>query len=143
MVAFDTVSRRGVAITWYEQMGEGVAVCTVLQDGLAARRPGDLLILLLASGAERGLHTFSASYLADNRPIAALVQDARASWARRSSSREPPSSHSHWTGRNRPQARLRGPQEDVLGRATMLHAARRPATSGACPPVWHEPLGSR
>jgi len=29
-----------------------------------------------ASAVERGIHTFSASYLAENRPIAALVEDA-------------------------------------------------------------------
>jgi hypothetical protein len=35
-----------------------------------------LLILLLArAAAERGIHTFTASYLAGNRPVAALVQE--------------------------------------------------------------------
>lgn len=35
-----------------------------------------LILLLAKAAAERGIHTFSASYFADNRPIAALVQDA-------------------------------------------------------------------
>lgn len=78
LVAFDTATGRGVAITRYEQMGEGVAEIAVAVRP-AWRRAGlaTVLILLLAkSAAERGMHTFSASYLADNRPIAALVQDA-------------------------------------------------------------------
>ena len=41
---------------------------------------GTLLIMLLAqAAAERGVHTFSVSYLAGNRPVAALVEDAVAS----------------------------------------------------------------
>jgi hypothetical protein len=38
---------------------------------------GTVLISCLAkAAAERGIHTFSASYLAENRPVAALVEDA-------------------------------------------------------------------
>src|SRR6266542_3652765 len=78
LVAVDTATGRGVAIARYDQMGEGVAEMAVAVRP-AWRRAGlaTVLILLLAkAAAERGIHTFSASYLADNRPIAALVQDA-------------------------------------------------------------------
>ncbi len=78
LVAVNTATGRGVAIARYEQMGEGVAEIAVAARP-AWRRAGlaTVLILLLAkAAAERGIHTFSASYLADNRPIAALVQDA-------------------------------------------------------------------
>ena len=58
--------------------GEGVA------DIAVAVRPdwrrvglGTVLILCLAkAAAERGIHAFSASYLAENHPVAALVEDA-------------------------------------------------------------------
>jgi RimJ/RimL family protein N-acetyltransferase len=59
-------------------MGEDVAEIAVAVRP-AWRRAGlaTVLILLLArAAAEGGIHTFSASYLADNRPVAALVQEA-------------------------------------------------------------------
>ena len=78
LVAIDTVTGRGVAVARYEPAGEGVAEIAV------AVRPtwrrvglGTALILCLAkAAAERGIHSFSASYLAENRPVAALVEDA-------------------------------------------------------------------
>ena len=78
LVAIDTVTRRGVAVARYEPAGEGVA------DIAVAVRPdwrrvglGTVLILCLAkAAAERGIHAFSASYLAENHPVAALVEDA-------------------------------------------------------------------
>ena len=78
LVAIDTATGHGVAIARYEQIGEDVAEIAVAVRP-AWRRAGlaTVLILLLAkAAAERGIHTFSASYLAENRPIAALVQDA-------------------------------------------------------------------
>ena len=78
LVAIDTVTGRGVAIARYEPAGEGVADIAVAVRP-AWRRVGlaTTLILLLAKAAtERGIHTFSASYLAENRPVAALVKDA-------------------------------------------------------------------
>lgn len=77
LVAIDAASGRGVAVARYEPAGDGVAEIAV------AVRPewrrvglGTLLIMLLAqAAAERGVHTFSASYLAGNRPVAALVED--------------------------------------------------------------------
>ncbi|HUY45419.1 MAG TPA: GNAT family N-acetyltransferase [Streptosporangiaceae bacterium] len=78
LAAIDPASRRGVAVGRYEPAGEGVADIAVVVSP-AWRRAGlaTVLILLLAkAAAERGIHTFSASYLAENRPIATLVQEA-------------------------------------------------------------------
>lgn len=77
LVALDASSGEGVAVARYEPAGEGVA------DVAAAVTPqwrrvglGTLLVLLLAkAAAEHGIHTLSASYLAENAPITALVED--------------------------------------------------------------------
>jgi GNAT superfamily N-acetyltransferase len=78
LVAVDITTGQGVAVARYEGAGEGVADLAVAVRP-AWRRVGlaTVLILLLAkAAAERGIRTFSASYLAENRPIAALVEDA-------------------------------------------------------------------
>ncbi len=78
LVVIDPAGQRGVAIARYEPAGEGVADIAVVVSP-AWRRAGiaTVLILLLAkAAAERGIHTFSASYLAENLPIATLVQEA-------------------------------------------------------------------
>lgn len=77
LVAIDTVTGRGVAIARYEPISDGVADIAVAVRP-AWRRVGlaTLLIATLAkAAAERGIHTFTASYLAQNRPIAALLED--------------------------------------------------------------------
>jgi RimJ/RimL family protein N-acetyltransferase len=69
---------RGVAIARYESVGEGVAEIAVVVDP-AWRRAGlaTALIEMLAEAAlDRGIHTFSATYLAENRPVAALLAHA-------------------------------------------------------------------
>jgi GNAT superfamily N-acetyltransferase len=78
LVAIDTVSRQGVAVARYEPIGEGVAdIAIAVRPAWRRAGLGTLLILSLAkAAAERGVHTFSASYLAENRPVAALVEDA-------------------------------------------------------------------
>ena len=78
LVAIDTVSGRGAGIARYEPAGEGVAeIAVVVRPEWRRVGLGTLLILVLAkAAAERGVHTFSASYLAENRPVAALVEDA-------------------------------------------------------------------
>ena len=78
LVAIDTVSGRGAGIARYEPAGEGVAeIAVVVRPEWRRAGLGTLLILVLAkAAAERGVHTFSASYLAENRPVAALVEDA-------------------------------------------------------------------
>jgi RimJ/RimL family protein N-acetyltransferase len=81
LVAIDPGTQKGVAIARFKQTGNGVAEIAVAVSP-AWRRAGlaTMLIQLLANAAlERGIHTFSARYLADNRPIAALVEDA--GWA--------------------------------------------------------------
>ncbi|HEV2373786.1 MAG TPA: GNAT family N-acetyltransferase [Streptosporangiaceae bacterium] len=79
LVAFDTVTGRGVAVARYELTGEGLAdIAVAVQPGWRSVGLATVLILLLARAAtERGIHTFSASYLAENRPVAALVADAK------------------------------------------------------------------
>jgi GNAT superfamily N-acetyltransferase len=77
LVAIDPASRRGIAIARYEPAGDGVAEVAIAvspawrQEGLATA----LLLLLAEAAAERGVRTFSGSYLAANRPVAALIED--------------------------------------------------------------------
>jgi RimJ/RimL family protein N-acetyltransferase len=67
-----------VAVARYEPAGEGIAEIAIAvkpewrHAGLATR----LIMLLAKAAAERGVHTFTASYQAENRPVAALVEDA-------------------------------------------------------------------
>ncbi len=77
LVAIDPATGRGVAIARYEPAGEGVAdVAVVVRPAWRRLGLARVLVLLLAkAAAERGIHTFSASYLAENRPVAALVED--------------------------------------------------------------------
>ena len=78
LVAIDMATGRGVAIARYEPAGEGVAdVAVVVRPEWRRLGLATVLVLLLAkAAAECGIHTFSASYLAENRPVAALVEDA-------------------------------------------------------------------
>ena len=78
LVAIDTVTGRGVAVARYEPADEGVAeIAVAVRPAWRRAGLGTVLILCLAkAAAERGIHTFSASYLAENRPVAALVEDA-------------------------------------------------------------------
>ena len=76
LVAIDPATHHGVAIAQYEPAGDGVSEIAIVvapawrHAGLAA-----LLVKLLAdAAADRGLHTFTASYLAENRPVAALLR---------------------------------------------------------------------
>ncbi len=78
LVAIDPVSERGVAIARYEPADEEAAEVSIAVSpewrhaGLATV----LLMLLAEAAAERGIRTFGGSYLAENRPVAALIQDA-------------------------------------------------------------------
>jgi RimJ/RimL family protein N-acetyltransferase len=74
VVAADARGGRGVAIGRYEPLDAGVAEVAVAVDP-AWRRVGlaTALVDLLAEAAlDRGIHTFHATYLAQNRPVAAL-----------------------------------------------------------------------
>lgn len=74
LVAADARTGRGVAIARFEPLSEGVAEVAVVVDP-AWRRIGlaTALVELLAEAAlDRGVHSFSATYLAENRPVAAM-----------------------------------------------------------------------
>lgn len=77
LVAVDVASERGVAIARYEPAGEGIAeIAVAVTPAWRHAGLGALLILYLAkAAAERGVHTFTATYQAENRPVAALVED--------------------------------------------------------------------
>lgn len=75
LVAGDQATGESVAVARYEALGEGVAEVAVAVDP-KWRRLGvaTALVEMLAEAAlERGIHSFGASYLAGNRPVAALV----------------------------------------------------------------------
>jgi RimJ/RimL family protein N-acetyltransferase len=75
LAAAADVTGRGVGIARYEPVGDGVAEIAVVVDP-AWRRVGlaTALVELLAEAAlDRGVHTFDATYLAQNRPVAALL----------------------------------------------------------------------
>jgi RimJ/RimL family protein N-acetyltransferase len=79
VVAADVRSGCGVAIARYEPLEVGVAEIAVAVDP-AWRRVGlaTALVDLLAEAAlDRGIHTFHATYQAQNRPVAALRAHAR------------------------------------------------------------------
>ena len=80
LVARDPVTGRGVAIARYEPAGPGTAefAVVVAPDWRRAGLATVLILMLSKAAAERGMHTISACYLAENRPVAALVQDAGA-----------------------------------------------------------------
>jgi RimJ/RimL family protein N-acetyltransferase len=74
LAAADPETGQGVAIARYEPLDEGVAEVAVVVDP-AWRRVGlatALVEMLAAAALDRGIHTFSAVYLAENRPVAAL-----------------------------------------------------------------------
>ena len=74
LVAADPETGQGVAIARYEPLDQGVAEVAVVVDpawrwvGLATA----LVEMLARAALDRGIHTFSAAYLAENRPVAAL-----------------------------------------------------------------------
>lgn len=75
LVAFDPDTGRGIAVARYEWLADGIAEVAVVVDP-AWRRCGlaTALIELLAEAAlARGIHEFSASFLAENRPVEGLL----------------------------------------------------------------------
>lgn len=75
LVAADPDTGEGVAIARYEHSGDGVAEIAVAVDP-GWRRVGlaTALVEMLAEAAlDRGIRTFSAYYLAENRPVTALL----------------------------------------------------------------------
>ncbi|GAA4607506.1 RimJ/RimL family protein N-acetyltransferase [Actinoplanes octamycinicus] len=75
LVAGDPETGDGIAVARYEATGEASAEIAVAVDprwrriGLATA----LVEILAEAALERGIHTFTASYLAENRPVAALL----------------------------------------------------------------------
>jgi GNAT superfamily N-acetyltransferase len=82
LVAIDLASERGVGIARYEQVGcgdEAEVAIAVSPDWRHAGLATTMVSLLANAAAERGIATFSGTYLAQNRPVAALISDADAS----------------------------------------------------------------
>jgi RimJ/RimL family protein N-acetyltransferase len=80
LVAIDPATGQGVAIARYESAGPGTAEVAIAVSP-AWRRAGlatELIAVLAQAALDRGIVTFTASYFAENRPVAALVQDAGA-----------------------------------------------------------------
>ena len=78
LVAVDPATEAGVAIARYEQAGGDAAEIAVAVTP-AWRRLGlatELISLLAEAALAHGIRTFTASYIAENRPVAALVKEA-------------------------------------------------------------------
>jgi len=85
LVAADAETGTGVAVARYEPQGDGVAEVAVAVDP-GWRRVGlaTALVELLAEAAlDRGVHTFTVTYLAENRPVSSLVSGATGPGLRR------------------------------------------------------------
>ena len=79
LVAVDPASQRGVAIARYEpaeQDGAADVAIAVIPAWRGAGLAGELLHVLAQAASERGIHTFTGMYLADNSPVAALTNEA-------------------------------------------------------------------
>jgi GNAT superfamily N-acetyltransferase len=76
LVAVDPASRRGAAIIRYdpaEQDGTADVAITVIPGWRGVGLASELLRMLAQAASERGIHTFTGMYLADNTPVAALI----------------------------------------------------------------------
>jgi GNAT superfamily N-acetyltransferase len=79
LVAVEPASQRGVAIARYEPAGQDGAAdvaIAVIPGWRGAGLAGELLHVLAQAASERGIHTFTGMYLADNSPVAALINAA-------------------------------------------------------------------
>ena len=79
LVAVDPASQRGVAIARYEpaeQDGAADVAIAVIPAWRGAGLAGELVRMLTRAASERGIHTFTGMYLADNYPVAALTNEA-------------------------------------------------------------------
>jgi GNAT superfamily N-acetyltransferase len=76
LVAVEPASQRGVAIARYEpaeQDGAADVAIAVIPGWRGAGLAGELLRMLAQAAVQRGIHTFTGMYLADNSPVAALI----------------------------------------------------------------------
>ena len=79
LLAVEPASQRGVAIARYEpaeQDGTADVAIAVTPGWRGAGLAGELLRLLAQAASERGIHTFTGTYLADNSPVEALIHAA-------------------------------------------------------------------
>ena len=79
LVAVEPASQRGVAIGRYEPAGQDGAAdvaIAVIPGWRGVGLAGELLHVLAQAASERGIHTFTGMYLADNSPVAALINAA-------------------------------------------------------------------
>ena len=76
LVAVEPASDRGVAIARYEpaeQDGAAEVAIAVIPGWRGIGLASELLHMLAQAASERGIHTFTGMYLADNNPVAALI----------------------------------------------------------------------
>ena len=76
LIAVEPASQRGVAIARYEpaeQDGTADIAIAVTPGWRDAGLATELIRMLAQAASERGIHTFTGTYLADNRPVAALI----------------------------------------------------------------------
>jgi RimJ/RimL family protein N-acetyltransferase len=76
LVAVEPTSRRGIAIARYEpaeQDGTADVAIAVTPGWRDAGLATELLRMLAQAASERGVHTFTGTYLAENRPVTALI----------------------------------------------------------------------
>lgn len=79
LVAVEPASQRGVAIARYEpaeQDGTAEVAIAVTPGWRDAGLATELLRMLAQAATERGIHTFTGTYLAGNRPVEALINEA-------------------------------------------------------------------
>ncbi len=79
LLAVEPASQRGVAIARYEpaeQDGTADVAIAVTPGWRGVGLAGELLRVLAQAASERGIHTFTGMYLADNRPVEALINEA-------------------------------------------------------------------
>ena len=79
LVAVEPVGLRGVAIARYEpaeQDGTAELAIVVSPGWRHAGLATELIRMLARAASERGIHTFTGTYFADNRPVTALINTA-------------------------------------------------------------------
>jgi RimJ/RimL family protein N-acetyltransferase len=79
LIAVEPASRRGAAIARYEPAEQDGTAEVAIAVTPAWRHVGlatELLRMLTQAASERGIHTFTGTYLADNRPVTALITAA-------------------------------------------------------------------
>ena len=79
LVAVEPAGQRGVAIARYEPAGQDGTADVAIAVTPGWRHVGlatELLRMLAQAAGERDIHTFTGAYLADNRPVTALINAA-------------------------------------------------------------------